>query len=120
MARCAWHLSPTRQRSLCGAQSHGTRFARHRERPAVACDSAILPETSAGRRLSGHPRARGRAVSKSHRRRMKNVEAVEFESLFHRFKDEYGTDSVRLVEQLRERYPEITKRGRRTGRSLRN
>jgi len=51
---------------------------------------------------------------------MKNVEAVEFESLFHRFKDEYGTDSVRLVEQLRERYPEITKRGRRTGRSLRN
>ena len=51
---------------------------------------------------------------------MKNVEAFEFESLFDRFKDEYGAASMRLVEQLKETYPEITRRGRRTGRSLRN
>ena len=51
---------------------------------------------------------------------MKNVEAVELASLFRRFEDEYGDASVRLVEQLRESYPEITKPGRRTGRALRN
>jgi len=59
-------------------------------------------------------------VSKSHRRRMMNGEAVEFESLYHRFEDEYGDASMRLVEQLRERYPEITKPSRRTGLTLRN
>jgi hypothetical protein len=58
-------------------------------------------------------------VSKSHRRRM-NVEEVEFASLFQRFEDEYGDAAVQLAEQLRERYPEITKRGRRTGRALGN
>jgi hypothetical protein len=51
---------------------------------------------------------------------MKKVEAVEFASLFHRFEDEYGDTSVRLAEQLRESYPEITKQGRRTGQALRN
>jgi len=51
---------------------------------------------------------------------MKNVEEVEFAPLFHRFEDEYGDASVRLVEQLRESYPEITKPGRRTGQALRN
>ncbi len=51
---------------------------------------------------------------------MKNVEEVELASLFHRFEDEYGDAAVRLAEQLRESYPEITKRGRRTGRALRN
>jgi hypothetical protein len=51
---------------------------------------------------------------------MKKVEAVEFASLFQRFEDEYGDASVRLAEQLRESYPEITKPGRRTGRTLRN
>jgi hypothetical protein len=59
-------------------------------------------------------------VSKSHRRRTKKGEAVEFESLFHRFEDEYGAASVRLAEQFRETYPEVTKPGRRTGRTLRN
>ena len=59
-------------------------------------------------------------MSKSHRRRLKNVEAVEFASLLHRFEDEYGDASVRLAEQLRETYPEITKPGRRTGRMLRD
>jgi hypothetical protein len=51
---------------------------------------------------------------------MKKVEAVEFASLFQRFGDEYGDSAARLAEQLRERYPEITKRSRRTGRALRN
>jgi len=59
-------------------------------------------------------------VSKSHRRRLKKVEAVEFASLFQRFEDEYGDAYVRLAGQLRESYPEITKPGRRTGRTLRN
>jgi hypothetical protein len=51
---------------------------------------------------------------------MKSVEEVEFASLFHRFEDEYGDASVRLVEQLSKSYPEITRQGRRTGRALRN
>ena len=51
---------------------------------------------------------------------MKNVGEVELASLFHRFEDEYGDASVRLAEQLRESYPEITKQSRRTGRALRN
>lgn len=59
-------------------------------------------------------------MSNAHRRRMKKVEAVEFASLFDRFEDEYGEASVRLAEQIRESYPEITKPGRRTGRTLRN
>jgi hypothetical protein len=59
-------------------------------------------------------------VSKFHRRRMRNVEEVQFASLFHRFEDEYGDASVQLAEQLRESYPEITRRGRRTGRALGN
>jgi Terpene synthase family 2, C-terminal metal binding len=51
---------------------------------------------------------------------MRNVKEVEFASLFHRFEDEYGDTYVRLAEQLRESYPEITKQSRRTGRALRN
>ena len=59
-------------------------------------------------------------MSKSHRRRRKNGERVEFASLFRRFEHEYGDDYLRLVAQLRTRYPEITKQSRRTGRALRN
>jgi hypothetical protein len=59
-------------------------------------------------------------VSKAHRRRRKNVQKVELASLFRRFEAEYGAASVRLAEQLRESYPEITKPSRRTGRALRN
>jgi len=59
-------------------------------------------------------------VSKSHRRRRKHVEDVEFAALFHRFEHEYGQAYVRLAAQLRESYPEITRPGRRTGRALRN
>ena len=59
-------------------------------------------------------------MSKSHRSRTKNVEGVEFASLFRRFEDEYGHAYVQLATQLRANYPEITKRGRRTGRALRN
>ena len=59
-------------------------------------------------------------MSKSHRRHLKKVEAVELASLFHLFEDDYGDAFVRLAEQLRESYPEITKPGRRTGRTLRN
>ena len=66
------------------------------------------------------PRARGLGVSKSHRPRTKNVEEVELASLFRRFEDEYGDAYARLAAQLREDYPEITKRGRRTSRALRN
>ena len=50
----------------------------------------------------------------------KKVEEIEFASLFRRFEQEYGRAYVRLAAQLRERYPEITKQGRRTGRALRN
>ena len=59
-------------------------------------------------------------MSKSHRRRRKNLEGVEFASLFRRFEHEYGDDYLRLVAQLRECYPDITKQRRRTGRALRN
>ena len=51
---------------------------------------------------------------------MNKIEAVELASLFHRFEDEYGDAAVRLAEELRDSYPEITKQSRRTGRSLRN
>jgi hypothetical protein len=59
-------------------------------------------------------------VSKSQRRRRKNVEEVELASLFRRFEHEYGPACVRLVADARTHYPEITKQGRRTGRALRN
>jgi len=59
-------------------------------------------------------------VSKSHRRRRRNVEEVELASLFRRFEHEYGDAYVRLAAELRTHYPEITKRGRRTGRALHN
>ena len=59
-------------------------------------------------------------MSKSHRSRTRNVEEVEFASLFRRFEHEYGHAYVRLAAQLRTRYPEITKQGRRTSRALRN
>jgi hypothetical protein len=59
-------------------------------------------------------------VSKSRRRRRKTVEEVEFATLFRRFEDEYGHAYAQLAARLRESYPEITKRGRRTGRALRN
>lgn len=59
-------------------------------------------------------------MSKSHRRRRKNVEAVEFAPLFRRFEDEYGDAHAQLAAHLRETYPEITKPGRRTSRALRN
>lgn len=71
--------------------------------------------SSSATRASG-----GLAASKPHRRRRKNVEEVEFASLFRRFDQEYGRSYARLAAQLRESYPEITKRGRRTGRALRN
>jgi hypothetical protein len=88
-------------------------------------------QTSAAWLPSSHPSAqrlavstsyRRRIVSNSYRRRMNNVEegGVEFASLFHRFEDEYGDASARLVEQLRESYPEITRPGRRTGQALHN
>jgi hypothetical protein len=60
------------------------------------------------------------SVSKSRRRRRKNVKDVEFAALSARFEAEYGDANVRLASELRESYPEITKRGRRTGRALRN
>ena len=59
-------------------------------------------------------------MSKSHRRRLKKVEAVEFPVLFKRFQDEYGDAFARLAEPLRKSYPDITKPGRRTGKTLRN
>ena len=51
---------------------------------------------------------------------MQDVEEVEFASLFQRFEEEYGDASERLVEQIRESYPEITRPSRRTGRALGN
>ena len=59
-------------------------------------------------------------MSKSHRSRTNNVEDVDFASLFGRFEREYGHAYVRLAAQLRTRYPEITRQGRRTSRALRN
>lgn len=76
-------------------------------------------QRSAARPLPGHPCARGLAVSKAHRPRKKKVD-VEFASLFRRFVHEYGDSYVQLAEQLETHYPEITRRGRRTGRALRN
>lgn len=49
-----------------------------------------------------------------------NRKEGEFRALFDRFEHEYGAAYVRLAAQLRERYPEITKPGRRTGKALRN
>jgi hypothetical protein len=77
-------------------------------------------QTNAARGLPRHLRARGLAVSKSQRRRRKNVDEVEFASLFRRFEHEYGHAAVRLAAELRESYPEITKQSRRTSRALRN
>lgn len=65
-------------------------------------------------------RARGIAVATSRRRRTKHVEEVDFASLFLRFEHEYGRAYERLAAELRARYPEITRDGRRTGRALRN
>jgi hypothetical protein len=59
-------------------------------------------------------------VSKSHRRRRRNISEVELASLFGRFEREYGNAYLRLAADLRTQYPEITKRSRRTGRALRN
>jgi Terpene synthase family 2, C-terminal metal binding len=59
-------------------------------------------------------------VSTSHRSRTKNVEAVDFASLFRRFEHEYGHAYARLSTQLRKSYPEITTQSRRTSRALRN
>ena len=59
-------------------------------------------------------------MSKSRRPHAKNAEAVNFASLFRRFEHEYGHAYVRLAAQVKQRYPDITKRGRRTGRALRN
>jgi terpene synthase-like protein len=59
-------------------------------------------------------------VSKSHQTLRETVEEVELASLFRRFEQEYGRPYARLVAQLRQRYPEITRPGRRTGRALRN
>ena len=58
-------------------------------------------------------------MSKSNPLRTKNVEEVDFASLFRRFEQEYGRACVRLTAQLELRYPEITKPSRRTGRALR-
>lgn len=41
-------------------------------------------------------------------------------SLSRRFDQEYGTASVRLAQRLKESYPDVTRRGRRTARALRN
>ena len=59
-------------------------------------------------------------MSKSHRSRTKNVEEVDFASLFGRFEHEYGHAYARLSTQLRKSYPEITTQSRRTSRALRN
>jgi len=59
-------------------------------------------------------------MSTSHQPRMTQGEEVELQSLFHAFEDEFGDAYARLAAQLSESYPEITKRGRRTGRALRN
>lgn len=59
-------------------------------------------------------------MSKSHRRRRKNAGEVKLASLSRRFVQDYGQAYARLAAQLREQHPEITKRGRRTGRALRD
>jgi terpene synthase-like protein len=59
-------------------------------------------------------------VSRLRRRRRNDVQEVELAALFRRFEQEYGHASARLAAELRESYPEITKRGRRTGKALRN
>jgi hypothetical protein len=40
--------------------------------------------------------------------------------LFQRFEREYGDSYARLAAELKERYPDLTRAGRRTGRALRN
>jgi len=50
----------------------------------------------------------------------KTVEEVDLAVLFRRFEGEYGPAYSRLAARLRKRYPEITRRGRRTGRAVRN
>jgi hypothetical protein len=59
-------------------------------------------------------------MSKSHQTLRDKVEEVDLASLFRRFEQEYGNAYARLVAQLRQSYPEITRPGRRTGRALRN
>lgn len=59
-------------------------------------------------------------MSKSRRRRSRNLEQVELALLFGRFEHEYGRVYARLAARLRNRYPEITRPGRRTAKALRN
>ena len=59
-------------------------------------------------------------MSKSRRPRTKNVEEVDFAALFLRFEHEFGKSFVWLATHFRKYYPEITRRGRRTGRALLN
>ena len=59
-------------------------------------------------------------MSKSHRARTEKVEEIDFAGLFRRFEHEYGDAYVWLAAHLREHYPEITRKGRRTGRALLN
>jgi len=59
-------------------------------------------------------------VSASHPRSGRKGEKVDFKKLSASFEHSYGRESLALVAHLRDAYPEVTKPGRRTGRTLRN
>lgn len=48
------------------------------------------------------------------------IQGDELPLLFQRFEHEYGDEYIRLADGLKESYPDITRKGRRTGRALRN
>lgn len=56
----------------------------------------------------------------SHRRRWTDGDETDFAKLADRFGLEYWPAGARLVAEVREAYPEITRPSRRTGRALRN
>lgn len=48
------------------------------------------------------------------------IQEDRFRPLLQRFEQEYGQTCVRLADHLKESYPDITRKGRRTTRALRN
>lgn len=69
---------------------------------------------------TGNPSALVQFAMRMNDRSPHEMQEDGFPPLWERFEQEYGDAYVRLANHLRERYPDITRKGRRTGRALRN
>lgn len=102
-----------------------------RPRAVVPFDESPGKGEFTARKESGGSPARGAGAEDRHARtacstmRMNDrspheLQEDRFPPLWERFEQEYGEAYVRLASHLRETYPDITRKGRRTGRALRN